>query len=132
MSDWLNKFVAEKKLEQQPLVEEELDDELDEEIQDEVTIADVNEILISLKNIWEENKFIVASINALNEELKGGLSLLQNKIDNIKTHTQTQIDALDDKVTRSMLAMEDGNEKRACCSHRHLKKSMISLRIQTK
>ena len=113
MSDWLNKFVAEKKLEQQPLVEEELDDELDEEIQDEVTIADVNEILISLKNIWEENKFIVASINALNEELKGGLSLLQNKIDNIKTHTQTQIDALDDKVTRSMLAMEDGNEKRA-------------------
>tara|TARA_Y100001973_G_scaffold106451_1_gene184469 strand:+ start:262 stop:1119 length:858 start_codon:yes stop_codon:yes gene_type:complete len=113
MSDWLNKFVAEKKLEEQPLVEDELDDELDEEIQDEVTIADVNEILISLKNIWEENKFIVASINALNEELKGGLSLLQNKIDNIKTHTQTQINALDDKVTRSMLAMEDGNEKRA-------------------
>ena len=113
MSDWLNKFVAEKKLEEQPLVDDELDDELDEEIQDEVTIADVNEILISLKNIWEENKFIVASINALNEELKGGLSLLQNKIDNIKTHTQTQIDALDDKVTRSMLAMEDGNEKRA-------------------
>ena len=40
MSDWLNKFVAEKKLEEQPLVEE-VDDELDEEIQDEVTIADV-------------------------------------------------------------------------------------------
>ncbi len=114
MSDWLNKFVAEKKLEEQPLVEEEFEEqEFDEEFQDQPTIADVNEIMISLKNIWEENKFIVASMNALNEELKAGLSLLQNKIDNIKTHTQTQIDALDDKVTRSMLAMEDGNEKRA-------------------
>ncbi len=114
MSDWLNKFVAEKKLEEQPLVEEEYEDEqLDEDFQDQPIIADANEILVSLKNIMEENKFVVASLNALNEELKGGLSLLQNKIDNIKTHTQAQIDALDDKVTRSMLAMEDGNEKRA-------------------
>lgn len=114
MSDWLNKFVAEKKLEEQPLVEEEFEEqEFEEEFQDQPTIADVNEIMISLKNIWEENKFIVASMNALNEELKAGLTLLQNKIDNSKTHTQTQIDALDDKVTRSMLAMEDGNEKRA-------------------
>ena len=114
MSDWLNKFVAEKKMEEQPLVEEEFEEqEFDEEFEDQPTIADVNEIMISLKNIWEENKFVVASLNALNEELKGGLSLLQNKIDNIKTHMQTQIDGLDDKVTRSMLAMEDGNEKRA-------------------
>ena len=91
MSDWLNKFVAEKKMEEQPLVEEEFEDEeLDGDFQDQPIIADANEILVSLKNIMEENKFVVASLNALNEELKGGLSLLQNKIDNIKTHTQTQ------------------------------------------
>ena len=115
MSEWLNKFVEGKKAEDLPAVVEDLElgPDFDEEYEDQPTIADVNEILISLNNIMEENRYIVATLNALNEELKGGLALLRNKIDNISTHTQSQMDALEDKVTRSMVALEDGNEKRA-------------------
>ena len=120
MSDWMSKFVEQKDDEKNELTTEEefaAQNKIAEIVDEENPglLEDYEDALYEeeIEEINKTNRVILASLKAINEELKAGMAIVQNKIDNVSTHMQAQINALDDKVTRSMLAMEDGNEKRA-------------------
>jgi len=133
MSDWLDKFKQKASTPQESNdLEEEIRpdnalDAYDDDIQEnedssmelETFDMDLDEIVA---DISKTNGYIFASLKAMNEELKAGFTLVrseQSKIADVNeimislNNIADRVDALEEKVTRSLLAMEDGNEKRA-------------------
>ena len=136
MSDWLERFKSnspekEEEEEETPTVEElespSASDERDWEDEDvqgndslelESFDMDLDEIVA---DISKTNGYVFASLKAMNEELKAGFTLVRseqaaiadvNEIMISLNNIADRVDALEEKVTRSLLAMEDGNEKR--------------------
>lgn len=136
MSDWLDKF---KKQKETPEVEDVgdlsddyLSDDYDEEIfdsegyaTDDVTdnnFEDTGPMVLEnfdmnldeiVEDISKTNKYIFATLEALNRELKAGFMVVRSENQLKFEMMEGMINSLEDKVTRSLLAMEDGNEKRA-------------------
>lgn len=123
MSDWLDKFKQKGSTPQESNdLEEEIRpdnalDEYDEDVQEsgdssmelETFDMDLDEIVA---DISKTNSYIFASLKAMNEELKAGFTLVRSEMNQRVTNMEQRVDALEEKVTRSLLAMEDGNEKR--------------------
>ena len=124
MSDWLDKFKQKASIPQESNdLEEEIRpdnalDAYDEDFQEredssmelETFDMDLDEIVA---DISKTNGYIFASLKAMNEELKAGFTLVRSEMNQRVTNMDLRIDALEEKLTRSLLAMVDGNEKRA-------------------
>jgi hypothetical protein len=117
MSDWLERFKA--KEEQTPMweeQEEEFEDELeDEEVQEMAPLElqsfdkDLDEIV---EDISKTNGYIFASLKAMNQELKSGFTLIRSELEQRVSVLEGRVTDLETRVVQSLLAMEDGNEKR--------------------
>ena len=142
MSDWLDKFKKQKitnevnniEVEDSQLAEAEVleyDDEVEydgpsEEQSEDAGSMNLENFDMDLDEIVEDisktNKYVFATLEAMNRELKAGFTLVRseqaaiadvNEILISLKNIDDRVEALEDKVTRSLLAMEDGNEKRA-------------------
>lgn len=117
MSDWLERFKA--KEEQTPMweeQEEEFEDEFeDEEVQEMAPLElqsfdkDLDEIV---EDISKTNGYIFASLKAMNQELKSGFTVIRSELEQRVSVLEGRVTDLETRVVQSLLAMEDGNEKR--------------------
>ena len=120
MSDWLERFKA--KEEQTPTLEEqeeEFEDEFeDEEVQEMAPLGfqqmksfdkDLDEIV---EDISKTNGYIFASLKAMNQELKSGFTVIRSELEQRVSVLEGRVTDLETRVVQSLLAMEDGNEKR--------------------
>ena len=117
MSDWLERFKA--KEEQTPTSEEqeeEFEDEFeDEEVQEMAPLElqsfdkDLDEIV---EDISKTNGYIFASLKAMNQELKSGFTVIRSELEQRVSVLEGRVTDLETRVVQSLLAMEDGNEKR--------------------
>jgi len=128
MSDWLERFKSKEETQTAEELEADFpddDDIEDDEFQDQplkelqTFDMDLDELVA---DISKTNGYIFASLKAMNEELKAGFTLVrseQSKIADVNeimislNNIADRVDALEEKVIQSLLAMEDGNEKRA-------------------
>jgi hypothetical protein len=117
MSDWMNSFrkkqVNDLSVEEEFASQNKINELLEEE--DLLGMAELSdeedlEIVDDLDDVIQQMALL---LEVINRELKAGFAVLQNESNARSQNMQSQINALDDKVTRSLLAMEDGNEKRA-------------------
>lgn len=121
MSDWMNKFVEndddnELTLEEEFAAKNKIAEMVLEEnealLEDDDDFSDVL-VAEQIEAVNKVNVMLINLVKALSEEVKNSTLVTQDKIDKIALHMQTQINSLEQKVTQSLLAMEDGNEKRA-------------------
>lgn len=117
MSDWMNSFrkkqVNDLSVEEEFASQNKINELLEEE--DLLGMAELSdegdlEMVDDLDDVIQQMALL---LEVINRELKAGFAVLQNESNARSQNMQSQINALDDKVTRSLLAMEDGNEKRA-------------------
>lgn len=112
MSDWLERFKAKEEespsLEEEEEVEYEVAQDLDS-LELETFDKDLDEIV---EDISKTNGYIFASLKAMNQELKSGFTVIRSELEQRVSVLEGRVTDLETRVVQSLLAMEDGNEKR--------------------